>query len=135
MSGQTMIPPGVAFLVNLVRIGRDELAKSFVFHVQVPADAAMVAASVGAKAAGITDSDVTPDRSLVITLNLVDGNGRGGVSWQCLTFTRRVPCDQLATAVAGVVNDMVLHACGDYLAELALAATPAPNAPTSHEVQ
>lgn len=132
------IPAGTAVLVNLVRIGYGEPARSFALTPAGSTTIDQVAAEAGMRAASTVDRGVVPGISTVITVNLLGAvQGRGGCSWQCLTVSRPIERAEFAAIVGGIVSGMVAHAAAAFIAEgdAPLPGTPVANAPSTDRRQ
>lgn len=117
-------PAGITFVANIIRLGSGELAQSFLINLEVPIDAETLAVGGAARAAEHIDRGAPAGLQLVMTLNLIDAQGRGGCSWQCLGIGAPIDRPSFAKAVGAVMADMLRHAVRCY------ASTPeAPAAP------
>lgn len=83
-------------------------------NLEVPVDAETLAAGGAARAAEHVDRGAPAGTHLVMTLNLMDAQGRGGCSWQCLSTNAPIDRPSLARSIGAVMADMLRHSVRCY---------------------
>lgn len=104
------IPPTCMLAINLVRLQHGELAHSTHLVTTEETSVATAAAVLAQNAAALLQDGAPSGLHIVLTLNLFDEVGHGGVSWQCLAVQQPQDREALATCVGEVVSGMVSHA-------------------------
>jgi hypothetical protein len=110
-----IVPIGFSVIVNVFRVGTNELAGSFMLEVEEVMLAADFAGNVHGKACDLITSAAPAGTLQVITINTLDPSGRGGCSWQCLRVSREVERDRFAAVVGNMAAQMAMHAVTSHL--------------------